>query len=400
MKQNIAILDFGTSKITVLIGSRGINNSICVEGIGVCEYTGFSGGKWLDAEHLSAAVVQAVSSAESSARVHADKLYVGVPNDFSMCKVNDVSISLNKKRKVTEQDVAALCDSGNKYNDDPDWTVINIQAIYYTLDDDRKLVEPVGLTSTKLGGSISYMLARKDFTELVDAAVNSAGVFETEYVSSSLAEMLFLFDDYKRDNCVMLADVGALGTALTIGRGDGLCRQYYFSWGGARITSALSEALEITPREAERLKRKVILSLEPEYVPPEGGEPIVMQTEYEVELDNDIRTYDVAEVNVIVRLEIERFARYIEKALKSCDYDYPEFTPLSITGGGLNYIRGAAEYLSECLNREVNAVQPSLPMLDRPQLSSALGLLDMVFTSELPSGGGLIERFRRWLSTR
>ncbi len=400
MKQNIAILDFGTSKITVLIGSRGINNSICVEGIGVCEYTGFSGGKWLDAEHLSAAVVQAVSSAESSARVHADKLYVGVPNDFSMCKVNDVSISLNKKRKVTEQDVAALCDSGNKYNDDPDWTVINIQAIYYTLDDDRKLVEPVGLTSTKLGGSISYMLARKDFTELVDAAVNSAGVFETEYVSSSLAEMLFLFDDYKRDNCVMLADVGALGTALTIGRGDGLCRQYYFSWGGARITSALSEALEITPREAERLKRKVILSLEPEYVPPEGGEPIVMQTEYEVELDNDIRTYDVAEVNVIVRLEIERFARYIEKALKSCDYDYPEFTPLSITGGGLNYIRGAAEYLSECLNREVNAVQPSLPMLDRPQLSSALGLLDMVLTSELPSGGGLIERFRRWLSKR
>lgn len=400
MKQNIAILDFGTSKITVLIGSRGINNSICVEGIGVCEYTGFSGGKWLDAEHLSAAVVQAVSSAESSARVHADKLYVGVPNDFSMCKVNDVSISLNKKRKVTEQDVAALCNSGNKYNDDPDWTVINIQAIYYTLDDDRKLVEPVGLTSTKLGGSISYMLARKDFTELVDAAVNSAGVFETEYVSSSLAEMLFLFDDYKRDNCVMLADVGALGTALTIGRGDGLCRQYYFSWGGARITSALSEALEITPREAERLKRKVILSLEPEYVPPEGGEPIVMQTEYEVELDNEIRTYDVSEVNVIVRLEIERFARYIEKALKSCDYDYPEFTPLSITGGGLNYIRGAAEYLSECLNREVNAVQPSLPMLDRPQLSSALGLLDMVLTSELPSGGGLIERFRRWLSKR
>ena len=126
----------------------------------------------------------------------------------------------------------------------------------------------------------------------------------------------------------------------------------------------------------------------------------MMQTEYEVELDNDIRTYDVAEVNVIVRLEIERFARYIEKALKSCDYDYPEFTPLSITGGGLNYIRGAAEYLSECLNREVNAVQPSLPMLDRPQLSSALGLLDMVLTSELPSGGGLIERFRRWLSKR
>ncbi|MDE6402002.1 MAG: hypothetical protein K2L54_05245, partial [Clostridiales bacterium] len=90
---------------------------------------------------------------------------------------------------------------------------------------------------------------------------------------------------------------------------------------------------------------------------------------------------------------------YITKALKSCDYAYPEFTPLSITGGGLNYIRGAAEYLAECLNRDVNAVEPSLPMLDRPQLSSSLGLLDMVLTSE-QSSGGLFDRFRRWLAKR
>lgn len=412
MKQSIAILDFGTSKITVLVGSRGINNSICVEGIGVCEYAGYSGGQWLDAERLAAAVAQAVSAAESSARVKLDKLYIGVPNDFSMCKVGDLSISLNKKRRVTEQDVAALRDSGNMYGNDEFWTVVNIQPIYFTLDDDRKLIEPVGLTSTKLGGSISYILAKNEFIELVDAAANAAGVFETEYVSASLAEMLFLFDDYKRDNCVMLADIGAFGTALTIGRGDGICRQYYFSWGGARITSALAEKMDLAPRSAELLKRKVILSLEPEYIPPESGEAgsdsefepdcksvTVVQTEYEVEIDNEIYTFDVAETNLIVRLEIERLARYITKALKSCDYDYPEFTPLSITGGGLNYIRGAAEYLAECLNREVNAVEPSLPMLDRPQLSSALGLLDMVLTSEQGSGG-LFDRFRRWLAKR
>ena len=78
MKQSIAILDFGTSKVTVLVGSRGINNSICVEGIGVSEYAGYSGGKWLDAERLPVAVAQAVAAAESSARVKLDKLYIGV----------------------------------------------------------------------------------------------------------------------------------------------------------------------------------------------------------------------------------------------------------------------------------------------------------------------------------
>ena len=220
MKQSVAIMDFGTSKITVLIGSRGINNSICLDGIGMCEYAGYSCGNWLDLEHLPSAILQAISCAEKSARVHADKLYIGVPNEFSMCKVNDVSISLNKKRRVTDQDVEILRETGNRFASDPDWSVINIQPIYYMLDDAHKLIDPVGMDSTRLGGSISYMLAKTDFIEVVDLAVDSADIHETEYVSSSLAEMLFLFDDYTRDKCVMFADIGAIGTSLTIGRGE------------------------------------------------------------------------------------------------------------------------------------------------------------------------------------
>lgn len=395
MKQSVAIMDFGTSKITVMIGSRGINNSICLDGIGMCEYAGYSGGNWLDLEHLQSAILQAISCAEKSARVHADKLYIGVPNEFSMCRVNDVSISLNKKRKVTEQDIEILRETGNKFASDPDWSVINIQPIYYMLDDAHKLIDPVGMESTRLGGSISYMLAKTDFIEVVDLAVDSADIHETEYVSSSLAEMLFLFDDYTRDKCVMFADIGAIGTSLTIGRGDGIARQYYFPWGGARITTALSDKLGLSFAAAEKLKKKVILSLEPGFVPPEPEAPPVLQTEYEVEIDNELYSYPVTDVNNVVRLEIERLSRYITKALKSCDYYYPEYTPLSVTGGGLNHIRGAAEYLAEMLGREVNAVKPSLPMLDRPQFSSALGLLDMVLTSDTPDGGFFDKMLRK-----
>jgi len=399
LKQSVGIMDFGTGKITVLIGSRGINDSICLDGIGMCEYAGYSCGHWLDIEHLQSAIVQAIAAAEKSARVHVDKLYIGVPNEFSMCKVNDISISLNKKRRITEQDVETLRDTGNRYTADPEWSVINIQPIYYTLDDARKLIEPVGMESTRLGGSISYILAQTDFLEVVDLAVDSADIHETEYVSSSLAEMLFLFDDHTRDKCVMFADIGAIGTALCIGKGDGICRQYYFPWGGARITDALAERLGISLKAAEKLKRKVILSLEPEYIPPESETPPVLQTQYEVEIQNEICTYGVAEVNNAVRLEIERLGRYILKALKNCDYEYPAYTPLSITGGGLNHIRGAAEYLSEYINREVNTVKPSLPMLDRPQFSASLGLLDMVLTNDMPSNS-LFDKMRRWLSKR
>ena len=400
MKQSVAILDFGTSKITVLIGSRGINDSINIDGIGVCEYAGFVRGAWLDSERLSHCIGQAISSAQTRARQKIDKLYVGVPNEFSKCHVSDVSIALNKKRRVTELDVQTLLDTGNIYDEDLDWTVINMQPVYYTLDNEHKLIEPVGMMSTKLGGSISYILARNDFIEDVTAAAGLAEVPETEFLSASLAEIMLLFDDFRRDKCVMLADVGALGTALTIGRGDGICVQNYFAWGGARITAALAEKFDIPLKQAEQLKRKVILSLEPDFVPPEDEEePPVVQTEYEIEVDNDAKRFDVAETNLVVRLEIERFARYIQKALKMCQYDYPDYTPLSVTGGGLCTMRGAIEYLSECLAHEAEAVKPLQPMLDSAQLSSALGIMNMVLLSN-PASGGMINRFKRWFSKR
>ncbi len=399
MKQSVAILDFGTSKITVLIGSRGINNSICIDGIGVCEYAGYSRGMWLDAERLASCIGHAVAGAEDRARQKIEKLYVGVPNEFSKCKVNDVCISLNKKRRITEQDVDALRESGNRFCDEEGWTVINIQPVFYTLDNEHKLVEPVGMTSTKLGGSISYMSVRNDFAETVNSAAALVDITETEFVSSSLAELLLLFDDCRRDRCVMLADVGAIGTSLAIGRGDGVCVQNYFAWGGARISAALADKFGISLKQAEQLKRKLILSLEPDYFPPEKEEPAVMQTEYEIEVNSEIKKFDVAEVNLAVRLEIERFARYIDKALKCCEYEFPEYTTLSVTGGGLGTIRGAAEYLAECLNREVEIVKPSQPMLDRPHLSSALGVLNMVLMYN-PQNGGLFDRFRRWFAKR
>ncbi|MDE6029395.1 MAG: pilus assembly protein PilM [Clostridiales bacterium] len=399
MKQSVAILDLGTSKITVLIGSRGINNTINLDGVGVCEYAGYSCGQWLDGERLSHCIGQAISSAQSRARQKIDKLYVGVPNEFSQCHVVDVGISLNKKRRVTEKDVQALLDSGNTFAD-PTRTVVNMQPIYYTLDNSHKLIEPVDMTSTKLNGSISYILARNDFIEDITAAAGMAEIDNVEFLSASLAELMLLFDDFRRDKCVMLADVGALGTALTIGRGDGICVQKYFAWGGRRITDALAEKFDIPYKLAEQLKRKVILSLEPDFVPPpDEAEPPVVQTEYELEVGGEIRRFDVAETNLTVRLEIEQLARYIKKALKQCNYDYPEYIPLSVTGGGIIPMRGAIEYLSECLAHDTEAVKPSQPMLDSAPLSSALGILNMVLLSN-PVDDGVIKRFKRWFSKR
>ena len=382
MKQSVAIMDFGSSKITVLIGSRGINNSLRIDGIGVSEYMGIFNGKWSDGDNLATAISHAISAAESYARTKITRLYVGVPGDFLQCKVNAEAISLGRKRRIQERDVEALHKRANIFDDDENYRVINVQPIYYKLDDERKLLMPIGIASTRLEGCISFMVADvKNFIEPVEAALDGTNVRDIDYVAAPLAEMLYLFDDYRRDKCVMFADVGAGGTSLEIGRGDGICRHYFFPWGGERITLALIEHFDISKREADKLKRCVSLTLEPNYVPPDD-EAGYMQTEYVVDCDYDKHSYSVAEVNELVKGTIRKFADLIEKSLRGCDYPYPETITLAVTGGGLS-VRGASEYLGKCLGREVELVKPNQPLFDKPNMSSPLAVMDMVLSGEV-----------------
>lgn len=373
MAQDVAVLDFGSSKITVLIGERGVNNTVTINGIGECDYAGFSDGEWFEPDQLTYVIGHAISNAETNSRTKVRHLYIGVPGEFTTCVCRDAQISLSKKRRITEADVEALHERGDAFKGEVDYTLINSQPIYYTLDDERRLIQPVGLSSTRLGGHISYILAENRFIHFIDRIMAEIGIESTEYVSSLLAEVLFLFDDIKRDQYVMLLDVGYITSSIVLARGDGILFQRSFSWGGGHITGDLATALGISYTLAESLKRKVVLSLNA------GPEDV-----YEVSTREKTQTFPAQLVNDIVLDCIARLSRTVEKCLSQCEYDYPEYIPFHLTGGGLSYIKGARDSLGKQLNKQVEIVAPPLPQFARPHLSSSLGLIDMVLNQQAP----------------
>lgn len=422
MKQNVAVIEFGTGTITALVGSRGLNDTINLDGISVCDYDGHVGGIWVKPENLAYSIKTALTKLGESVIRKIDKWYVGVPGDFLTCDVKNVVLTFDKRRRVTETDLENLNVMGNTYYDDKEYKVVNIQPIYYMIDDDNnnKYASALGKTTTLLTGCLSYMRARREFIELVDGAIKRLGIPEIDFVATPLAEMLYLFEDYKRDHFVMLADVGTLATTLSLGRGDGLCRVYNFPWGGARITKALADGLNIDLSEAERLKRKVVLTLDPAYEPQSEPsidnadyDPLakdednishqihITHTEYVVEINGERHTYPITMTNEIVINELNKFCKYVEKTFSICDYEYPEFIALSITGGGLVNIRGAIEYVKERLGRDVEIKTSKQPLLNgKPNLTSALGLMDYIFLSGEMPNEGIIERIKRFFIRR
>lgn len=369
MAQETAIMDIGSSKITVMVGRRGVNNTICISGVGESEYDGYEDGEWYQPDELPGAVERAISQAQTNAGVKIRHLYIGVPGQFTATQCKEVSMPLNRKRKITDADVDALYEQGDTFGDDPNYTLINSQPIFYMLAGDRKLIQPVGMSASQLSGFISYILAEKKFVDTFSLIAEELGIESVEFVSSVLAESLFLFDDLVRDRFAVLIDVGYIVTDVAIIRGDGVLRQFSIPIGGGHISKDLRDDLSIRFSLAEKLKRKVILNLE-----------FAESDTYDINLKDRTMSFSARQVNDIVTIKLNKLARTINNCLISCDL--PPSATYYLTGGGISYLAGARDYLSKKLDKQLEIVAPKLPQMNKPHLSSVLGLMDMVLGSE------------------
>lgn len=371
VKKEVAVLDFGSSKVTVLIGERGVNGTFNIKGTGEIEYAGYYEGKFLEPEKVKLAVGLAINNAETTARSRITKIYVGVPGEFSTVVCKEVNLNFPKRKKITESDIQELFYTGNTYKHNPTHTVINHSPIYFTLDDGRRIIEPRGSQSSKLGGYVSYMLAENNFLDFVEEMLIDLGIRSTRYISSSLAESLFLFEPEERDRYAILIDTGHISTSVMLARGDGLLFLNSFSMGGGHITGDLSQCLKITYYQAEGLKRKVVLSL------------LANDTDfYEVAGKDYMIPFSAKTTNEIVSERIDLIASFILKCFNRCEYEFPDYIPVHLTGGGLSYIKGARDYLSKRIGRKVEVIAPKVPGLNRPHFSTALGVLDLALELE------------------
>lgn len=379
MSNETVILDFGSSKLTVLVGERGVNNTINVKALGTAEYAGFGGGEWYDEQRLGAAIASAIGSVTSEG-YKIDRLYVGVPGEFTSVVTKELSVSLNKRRRIKEDDIDALMSLGDNF-DQSTHEVIHIQPVYFSLDNDRRVPQAVGAVSGKLGGLLSYILVESSFVELVGSILSTLDITSVEYVSSVLSSALIALDSDKRDDVAVLIDVGYITSTVAVVRGDGITSLASFSMGGGFITGDLAMAMELPFKDAEALKRKVILSLS-------AGENDV----YEINTSSGVKSFSAKEVNELVTYRIRLVAKAIAKCLAIKGTDYPDYIPYSLTGGGISFIRGVKDVLSRELGRSVEIVAPALPQVDKPNLTSAWGVLDMAINNEKPEKKGLFAR--------
>lgn len=371
---DVAIMDIGSKKFTVLIGENNFKGIYSVKGFGECEYEGFASGEWLNPEGLEQAAATAIAAAEAEAGVKIKKLFVGVPSEFLAVICKPVSITFAKPVRITDIEVDSLFQKGNDFND-PNFILVNSSPIYFTLDDQpRRIIEPRGIFVSKLSAMISYVMCEAGFIKTFDALGEGLSVKEIEYLPSVWAEAMGNLEAEQRDKYAILIDVGYITSSVALVRGDGLLHLSSFSVGGGHIAADLCTILDIPFDVAVTVKDKVDLNL-----------AFSKEDVYEVTDGEQVYRLDAKEVHKISAARLDDIAEYVNRAIEICKNDCPPHTAVYLSGGGITSLRGAKEYLSAALNKQIEILSPAMPRFDKPYYSSAVGMLCMA--SKLNNGG-------------
>lgn len=385
MSQLVSILDFGSSKISVFTGERGLNNTIKVKGIGVCEYPGFYNGELLNLDKLPEKISEAIHLAEDSLGQKIENLYVGVPADFCVIESKMLTMNFKKRHKITDYDVQDLYFTNSDFvTNEKEYELINVNPIYFSLDNERKIMDPEGQFSASLSALVSYVFTKREFTDFMRTTLKSIGIKLVEFSSTSLAEVLSLFPSEVRDEGVVLVDSGYSTTNVIVAKGDGVLYLKSFSLGGVNVTADLANYFDIPFKQAEKLKKSIDLSLD-------------VNDSEELSYTYKNKTYSVNYKTAIeiVKARIKAIGRGVEKCITLCPYHLPEYLPYHVTGAGLSYFRGVKDVLGSVLDKKIEIATPQNPLVERPNLSSAWSLMDMAINDGFAMKSGLSKFFKK-----
>ena len=367
MKNSIAVVDFGSSKVVALVGNEGVNNTLSIMGKGEIFYAGFQNAEFLEPENLKYVIASAIANAEDNSQEKLTEVYIGVPGEFSAVVSKNITLKFPKIKKVTPFDIENIFKTGNSFEKEIEYCLINQSVIYYELDGERRVIDPLNYKVKQVTGSISYILAKRYFIDKMKEIFDELNIKIKGFVSSVYAECMYLFDPTLRDKYALLVYTGYITTTVALIRGNGLLYMNSFSMGGGHIASDLSQCLRISFNEAERLKNKIALAWQPS-----------TKDTYVVDIDDLPVSYAAKATNEVAMDRVELICDYIQRSLDICEYEIPKFLPIYLAGGGLSTLKGIRNVMSQKLGRQViKAVSKGLLEIS-PYTVSEEGILNLL----------------------
>lgn len=259
MKENIvAGLDIGSTVIRMVIGQKlETEKGTEIQAIGAISVPaeGINKGVVTSIDAATASISDCLEKAERLVGVPITKVFVSVNMPNVRCEKSRGVIAIGKTNgEITEDDVERAVDAARALSVPPNYEIIHVIPIRYSVDNQGDIKDPVGMTGVRLEVEIIIIEALSSQVNNITKAIYRTGLEIEDLVLAPLAAAQTVLTQKQKDLGAILISIGATTTSLAVFEEGELFHAAIVPIGSEHITADVAIGLRCPINLAERIK--------------------------------------------------------------------------------------------------------------------------------------------------
>ena len=377
LPETMAGLDIGTTKIAVVVGSKGPDGKIDIHGYGKAESTGIQHGLIYNLNKTTDGINAAKEMTLTRCNLEIDSVYVGVAGrHIKSIEYKHTFTRINGKDKIIQQEeIDDVLKDLKNISINLGEEIISVIPQRFVIDRCRETSEPVGEVGEVIDGYFQIMTGNAAEIRKIVRCVRDANLGVKKIILEPIASGLSCLSHEEKKNGVIMIDIGGGTTDVAIFMDREPVFVRVIPIGGDVITNDIATLCKVPEETAEKLKTTYGTCI----VEKSNSNNYI--TIPQLHALNPIQISEASLARIIHARVQEGILNEVKAAIEKSGYAGRVKSGIVLTGGGatLKHLKELFQYSFNCSVRmgipEMGFVTGIPAELKQPMYSTGLGLL-------------------------
>ena len=375
-------IDIGSSKICCAIGQVNVeNNKIKLLGLATTKSRGIKRGVITDRDKLIETIEKVLTDAEIMGNIKITSSYLSITGEHIRSINTQAAIALNRvngaagnimERSIEQADIFQVLNLAQAVSLPVDKDILHTIPQEYVVDTLEEIKNPQGMMGRRLEARVHLVTAASTAINNLISCVEELGITVEGLVFQPIASALAALENDEMDLGVTLVELGSSTTNIAVYHGSALRHSATIPIGSASITNDIAVMLQITKKEAEKIKINYASALS-------SMSSNQLDIKYHPNRESEEKTISEQEVSQYVEARMQEILQMIIREISRADIKDPLTYGIVMTGGGAE-LRNISSLIEDNLNVKVRKGKPkkidgALEIANSPQFTTVLGLL-------------------------
>ncbi len=249
-------LDIGTTRVCIVVAEKDEFGKLKVIAKASSPSNGLRRATVVNINKTSAAIKTAVAEVEREASLVIHAVNVALSGAHVHCIESTSEISINQSGIVNESDVHRFLEKAraNIQNFDVNHEVIHVIPQEFIVDDQDRLLDPIGMAGTTMRGSVYIVVGLKTRIRNIRQCIERAGLKIGALTFKPVALGLAVIKEREKNGGVLVIDIGGGTTEVAIFLRGAIQHSEVISVGANDITLDIAHGVQVHEEVAEELK--------------------------------------------------------------------------------------------------------------------------------------------------